>query len=257
MGCCASKDPPDGAGERSERPPADSGAGGGAGAGAGAGSSAPVPPSGKPAQAPAHAPQPHHPAHYPPGHQQTHSRSAPSRDSTSGGGGAAAHGPPHPHHAPHPGMPARPSLEMADKVEARWKGGDPFPGWVVSVCGGGVYRVLFEDGDADFVHERDVVRRYADGDRVDARWKGGDYYRGWVAGPAQHPGGTYPVHYDDGGFEPEEPLQDIRMAHNPSPVSKGQLPPPGGLPMYPKHQQQPQQQQPRQQARHPGHDRRS
>eukprot|EP01064_Diplonema_japonicum_P034420 TRINITY_DN7116_c4_g1_i1.p1 TRINITY_DN7116_c4_g1~~TRINITY_DN7116_c4_g1_i1.p1 ORF type:complete len:237 (+),score=27.69 TRINITY_DN7116_c4_g1_i1:55-711(+) len=130
-------------------------------------------------------------------------------------------------------------LPMGEKVEGVWSDGVFYPGWIVGVDRGhDRYLVKFEDGEESVLGITSLRRRFCPGDRVDARWKGQEFYRGVI--DAALPDGFYSICFDDGGFEPQQPHQYIKIAVIPSALSKGALPPPGSVPHpFPKQAQNP------------------
>jgi len=52
------------------------------------------------------------------------------------------------------------------------------------------------------------------GEKVKARWKGGSFYWGRVS--AANADGTFAIQFDDGDFEPKEPLEHIQRIAPPS-----------------------------------------
>ena len=120
-------------------------------------------------------------------------------------------------------------LELGMKVEACWKGGGMYPGWIINIdARKQKYLVRYEDGEEEWTTTKKMVRRFCIDERVDARWHGSaDLYRGHIS--EINKDGTYAVQFDDGGFDPHMNATDIYSAVDYSETTKGPLPPPGDV----------------------------
>eukprot|EP01060_Flectonema_neradi_P006313 TRINITY_DN14247_c0_g1_i1.p1 TRINITY_DN14247_c0_g1~~TRINITY_DN14247_c0_g1_i1.p1 ORF type:complete len:280 (+),score=51.56 TRINITY_DN14247_c0_g1_i1:64-903(+) len=120
-------------------------------------------------------------------------------------------------------------LELGMKVEASWKGGAAYPGWIINIDSRKQrYLIRYEDGEEEWTTSKRISRRFCIDERVDSRWHGSnDLYRGNIA--EVNKDGTYAVQFDDGGFDPHMYPRDIYTAVDYSETSKGPLPPPGDV----------------------------
>eukprot|EP00756_Hemistasia_phaeocysticola_P000668 Hpha_TRINITY_DN10488_c0_g1::TRINITY_DN10488_c0_g1_i1::g.193281::m.193281 len=118
---------------------------------------------------------------------------------------------------------------VGERVDAVWDAdGFWYAAWVTASrkeeasCG-----IVFDDlVEVDRQPLQQVRPRFARGERVECRWMGGpDYYRGAI--DQVRGDGVYSIFYDDGDYEHSCPCHLIRVAREPSALSKGPLPPPG------------------------------
>lgn len=118
---------------------------------------------------------------------------------------------------------------VGERVDAVWSAdGFWYAAWVTATkrgeptCG-----IVFDDlVEVDHQPLQQLRPRFARGECVECRWQGGpDYYRGVINQVIGE--GVYSIHYDDGDYEHNCPCHLIRIAREPSALSKGPLPPPG------------------------------
>ena len=114
------------------------------------------------------------------------------------------------------GNPAGP-FSVDDRVEARWKSdhGGWYRGKITKVNSDGTYAVQFDDGDFEPSEPLDWMMAELPlkvGDLVDGKWKRSN--SAWYSGKITqlNSDGTYALAFDDGDFEPSEPLDWIRRS---------------------------------------------
>ncbi|CAM9134171.1 unnamed protein product, partial [Ectocarpus fasciculatus] len=108
---------------------------------------------------------------------------------------------------------------MDQRIEARYHGSsDWYPGTISRDHGGGLYDIVYDDGDADdfvksnrirSIADRTPSQLFRDGDLVEARYRGqGQWYPGSIS--QSHSDGTYDIAYDDGDADEDMKASMIR-----------------------------------------------